>query len=113
MLKSVHIASRDDRCRDCKLTAKSVRIREPTWWQRWFLKAGPVTEIVTEIWYGRENFWETGPCKHEVLESNDKEIFYSLWRRHCERKKELKFRGTYKTEYIIKAGKWELKDSTR
>ena len=113
MLKSVCIASRDDRCLDCKLTAKFLRVRGPTWWQRWFQKAKPVIEIITEVWYGRDIYWSPGPCQHIILDRKDCAVFQRLWKLHCEEKEASGLMGPYRTIFRKKAGKWGLKDSTK
>jgi len=51
----ITIASRDQFCRDCKLTVECVVKTRPSWWRRFFLREKPATKIKVDVWYGYDN----------------------------------------------------------
>lgn len=113
MIESITIANRDERCKNCKLTVRRVLIIQPSLWQRLWYKVKPYPQIKVDVWYGRNSLWTTGTYLHEQPQGADARIFDEIWFNHCKEKIKAKVKGPYRTTFMRKDGRWELKDSIR
>ena len=93
----ITITSRDQNCKNCKLTIQIETIVTPSWFGRLFLGAQPEVTTITETWYGSDKVWESGPTGREKMPRERAMFFSKMWESHLAEKRKEGIIGTYRT----------------
>jgi hypothetical protein len=97
MIKKITVASRDERCCDCKITIEYKVVETPSWWRRAFFKEKPVIKIKVDSWYGYSNVWKTSSPRPRSVSMGRAQYFSRIWEHHLREKQCLKIKGPYKS----------------